>query len=574
MASRDDDSSTTTESSSGFATPYNADSSIPPTPGEGIHFTPRRAMTSFDNLVALADYQERLKDAKRVVWRDRGQPVVELETLRECFEHAARGGFRSGSLAFGIRACVNLILALLRINRVPRDYRLALIRRAIFGLDTWRFAGMLGTFTSLYKFLLNALPILIPALSYSKSSTGEGDDAKDLEAARMPTSVVGPAHRRLSLSARTQLILIRKKTRRWHAALAGGLAGSLAIILEKPSRRSLIAQQLFVRGLQGSYNSFTTRKGIRIPHGVVIVFTLACGQIMYGFLLRPDTLTRSYRLWINDAAKVSRECVRMQNGLFREGKFDLKDIDTILSFPDITPSNKAGLLAFRENYLNPPLIPGYTYHYTPCCSIHPAVSSCSSVPVDRFFSVFKWMLPIYGALHFVPPILFKWGKFLSDPGAVIVRAGVGSIRSSTFLGVFVVIYQTILCYKHKLHKYLTELKIQPRSSNMLTQIPQSAIDSVLLSKLSYWLLGFAAGLALFVEEKKRRAELAMYVLPKGLESLWIMLRGHGYVFKTGKWGETVLTGIGMALVMTTYQNDPQHLSGLVRRMLYQFIGPN
>lgn len=163
---------------------------------------------------------------------------------------------------------------------------------------------------------------------------------------------------------------------------------------------------------------------------------------------------------------------------------------------------------------------------------------------------------------------------------------------------------------------------------MLTQIPQSAIDSVLLSKLSYWLLGFAAGLALFVEEKKRRAELAMYVLPKGLESLWIMLRGHGYVFKTGKWGETVvsfcfvfifvnalrlmdslcvqLTGIGMALVMvsendfrskslrtdvemvafcfdvtfvdgviqTTYQNDPQHLSGLVRRMLYQFIGPN
>ena len=67
-----------------------------------------------------------------------------------------------------------------------------------------------------------------------------------------------------------------------------------------------------------------------------------------------------------------------------------------------------------------------------------------------------------------------------------------------------------------------------------------------------------------------------------------------------------LTGIGMALVMvsvndfrsrslrtdvemvafcfdvtfvdgviqTTYQNDPQHLSGLVRRMLYQFIGPN
>lgn len=52
------------------------------------------------------------------------------------------------------------------------------------------------------------------------------------------------------------------------------------------------------------------------------------------------------------------------------------------------------------------------------------------------------MLPIYGALHFVPPILFKWKNFLKDPGAVIVRAGLGSMRSSAFLGVFVVIYQS------------------------------------------------------------------------------------------------------------------------------------
>jgi len=28
--------------------------------------------------------------------------------------------------------------------KTPRDYRLAMIRRAIFGWDTWRFAAMLG----------------------------------------------------------------------------------------------------------------------------------------------------------------------------------------------------------------------------------------------------------------------------------------------------------------------------------------------------------------------------------------------------------------------------------------------
>lgn len=35
-----------------------------------------------------------------------------------------------------------------------------------------------------------------------------------------------------------------------------------------------------------------------------------------------------------------------------------------------------------------------------------------------------------------------------------------------------------------------------------------------------------------------------------------------------------LTAIGMGMVMSTYQNDPHHLSGFVRRIMYQFIGPN
>lgn len=52
---------------------------------------------------------------------------------------------------------------------------------------------------------------------------------------------------RLSLSKRAQLVLIRKQTRRWHAALAGAIAGGLAIIWEKRNRRGVIAQQMFVR---------------------------------------------------------------------------------------------------------------------------------------------------------------------------------------------------------------------------------------------------------------------------------------------------------------------------------------
>jgi len=77
----------------------------PPTPTRGgdrsddgesnnlLSFTPRRAMASFENLVAMANHQERLKEARKMVWRDRGQPVVQLDTLEECLRHAMAGGF-------------------------------------------------------------------------------------------------------------------------------------------------------------------------------------------------------------------------------------------------------------------------------------------------------------------------------------------------------------------------------------------------------------------------------------------------------------------------------------------------
>ncbi len=80
---------------------------------------------SFENLVALANHQERIKEARQMVWRVKGQPVVELDDVESCLKHAAVGGLReyccsvSGkmnlvvvqqvppTLAFNIRAAFN-----------------------------------------------------------------------------------------------------------------------------------------------------------------------------------------------------------------------------------------------------------------------------------------------------------------------------------------------------------------------------------------------------------------------------------------------------------------------------------
>ena len=123
-----------------MSTPYNRPES---TRQESyLTFTPRRAIASFDNLVVLANYEEHLREARKIVWRDRGEPAVDIRDIRECLVHGARGGLRTSqvlhhssinfplfgrhhagasAIAFAIRSGVNLVLLLARIRHLPRS---------------------------------------------------------------------------------------------------------------------------------------------------------------------------------------------------------------------------------------------------------------------------------------------------------------------------------------------------------------------------------------------------------------------------------------------------------------------
>ena len=55
--------------------------------------------------------------------------------------------------------------------------------------------------------------------------------------------------------------------------------------------------RMFVRGLQATYNAHSQRTGFRIPYGDILVFGLSCGQIMFAFLLSPETIPPEYNSW-------------------------------------------------------------------------------------------------------------------------------------------------------------------------------------------------------------------------------------------------------------------------------------
>ena len=110
-------------------------------------FIPRRAMASFENLVALANHQERLKEAKKLVWRDKGQPIVEIETLQECFTHAMSGGF---SECCTIHFFIYILFHAFDPKDPPRSRSISALQSMLF-LPSFVFIVYLGWFTVAYS---------------------------------------------------------------------------------------------------------------------------------------------------------------------------------------------------------------------------------------------------------------------------------------------------------------------------------------------------------------------------------------------------------------------------------------
>lgn len=193
-----------------------------------------------------------MQDVRRKVWRQPtpDHPIRRPHTLEQLLVFALRGGLRSFGLGYSLRAGVALVFALFRILSAKNNKRRVaiapdLIKRAFLGEDAVRFGGMLGLFTAVWKFVDSGLRI------YNPGVRGRG------------------------------------KSEPWHAAVAGGLS-AVGLLAEKESRRVSLAQQLFVRGLQGTYNYAHWRKWVHVPNGDVILFGLANGWIMYCWLCRPE----------------------------------------------------------------------------------------------------------------------------------------------------------------------------------------------------------------------------------------------------------------------------------------------
>lgn len=151
--------------------------------------------------------------------------------IHEILVHSLKGSARSFVIGYSTRAGISFLVKLFQSLR--KKAKISLVE-TLFNLPSLRFAGMLSSFSFLFKLISNSL------------------------------------------------LFYRKKYDKKNGAIAGGVAG-LAILWESKGNRIAISQQFFFRALLASKNALKQRYLLDLPYGDAFLFGISCASIMVKF---------------------------------------------------------------------------------------------------------------------------------------------------------------------------------------------------------------------------------------------------------------------------------------------------
>ncbi|KAF9572316.1 hypothetical protein EC968_010040 [Mortierella alpina] len=325
--------------------------------------------------------------------------------------------------------------------------------------------------------------------------------------------------------------LYRGADDRINGAIAGAVAG-LALLIETHERRVTFAQQMFMRSMQGLYNAGKYRGQFSFRHGDALMFAVGSAQIMYAY-------TEFFSFMVK-TARVPAEALALNRSLVRGFPLDLTQVRSLVDRfnPTALTLKTISVMPDRPDTL-------------PCAVLHPWIDSCRTNSLQRFGQVTKEIFPVYATLNFVPLVVLRMKRLLKDPSNVLFKTSFNTLRSSVFLAVFVSLYQAQIC-----------------SHRNIINAGWRLGDN----KYWYYLFGLvSAGSSIMIEQESRRAELAMYTIPKAATSLYKILYRKNWVKGVKHW-DVMMFSFAMSLVMSFYQREEQVLSPFVTRLIYHVLG--
>jgi hypothetical protein len=323
--------------------------------------------------------------------------------------------------------------------------------------------------------------------------------------------------------------------------IAGGVAGCVALKLLGGDKS--IALYAFVRLLQSAYNDARQRQlwpddagplfnALR-RYGDALLFMVTTGQVMFAYVCAPWSLPRSYYHFILNTGpmhEVGLQTMRRRNfsrparrrcnacllrrrrrrstswtvsrrhsrprWLRRNCHPQRRPPPTTVTVQTALSAAAASVTTTQRSKTLPIDVATAERWLLPCAVLHPHTGSCTHASVLTFKNAFRRSFPVYSTVFGVAA-LFRIRQSLRAPGTTVAHIATSSVRSTTFLATFVAACMALVCVVRRLMPY----EMWP----------------------AYWALSFVAASSIFIERKSRRSELALYVLPRALDSAYLIL---------------------------------------------------
>ena len=191
----------------------------------------------------------------------------------------------------------------------------------------------------------------------------------------------------------------------------------------------------------------------------------------------------------------------------------------------------------------------------PCFALHPQTPhSCLANGLRVFTETVIKMLPLYSSLTFVPLVVFRTVRLISQPIKHLLEALRSLAGSLVFIGAFSSVYQMVICFQRNL------------SSHSRAEM-----------KFNIFFAGIVCGfVSVLFERKSRRSDLALYLLPRAVDSFVWLMREKGYLPgpMLGSYNieNLLLWCTSMSALGYYFVHEPQHMSSLVYTIMSYLLG--
>lgn len=314
----------------------------------------------------------------------------------------------------------------------------------------------------------------------------------------------------------------------------------------------------------------TSEKSIRdvTSRTDAFVFWACSARIMWCFFYEPQRLPSSYVKWIATLASLDGRILHALR-LLRDGRW---------TYTNGSPSHSHILrmfskeLGYNASWGDPAALPAYGGAVAdaawktlgvktrpgvgglPCELVHGGIgsnlgleNSCTANSSLRGLKAFVEAIAIYLPVHFIPVLLTRPRTLFQKQ--YTFRIVLGAVRSASFLSSFVASFWYAVCFTRS----LVFARIFPFISHDFWDGPTGCI-----------LAGcFVCGSSIWIENGRRRGEMALYVLPRAVRTLlpenWIR---NGS--KKVQLAERLAFILSFSALMTTAMHHPKALRGLSR----------